>query len=174
LQVHLHQMPYSNFARRKVSKALVQSGTTYSEYESRFNSTIETQAKTLVFLMIPMFALGLEIIYLRKGEFFVKHLVFSTHFFAFYLLMLSILYLVIKVVGRVLAHFEGWGDHFGDLFITAIMLSCCLVYLVIACRRAYEQSWVLSTLKGLALIVVLAIVVQSFRLVLFFTAFYLT
>ena len=53
-------MPYSSFARRKVSKALVQSGTTYSEYESRFNATIETQAKTLVFLMIPMFALGLR------------------------------------------------------------------------------------------------------------------
>jgi hypothetical protein len=172
LQVHLHQMPYSSLARRKVAKAIVQSGTTFSDYEARFNSTLETQAKTLVFLMIPMFALGLEIIYLRKGEFFVKHLVFSTHFFAFYLLMLSILYLVIKVVGRVLAHLEGWGDHFGDLFMTAIMLSCCLVYLVIGCRRAYEQSWALSVLKGLALIGVLAVVVQSFRLVLFFTAFY--
>lgn len=165
-------MPYSSFARRKVSKALVQSGTPYPEYEARFNSTIETQAKTLVFLMIPMFALGLEILYLRKREYFVKHLVFSTHFFAFYLLMLSVLYLVIKLVGRLLAPAEGGSDHFGDLFISAIMLSCCLVYWVIACRHAYQQSWAWSVLKGLALILVLMVVVQSFRLVLFFTAFY--
>ena len=32
-----------------------------------------------------MLALGLELIHLIRKEYFVKHLVFSTHFFSFYL-----------------------------------------------------------------------------------------
>ncbi|MDX6385520.1 MAG: hypothetical protein QOK48_3093, partial [Blastocatellia bacterium] len=89
LYVHLYQLPYSGFARQRVSKVLLTRGTPYKEYEARFNATIENQAKTLVVLMSPMFALLLMVLYWRPQRYFVEHLVFSIHFFSGFLLLLS-------------------------------------------------------------------------------------
>lgn len=169
LRVHLSQMPYSQLARTKVAAVITARGITYRDYETQFNTVIETQAKTLVFIMIPMFALGVYLLYLRRREYFVKHLVFSTHFFSYYLLLLSLDYLFVTIMSRL------FGLHylFSDLTMTAFLLSICLVYLVFAARRVYDQAWLISTLKAVGMIVVLAVCVQTFRLILFFTAFYL-
>jgi hypothetical protein len=173
LQVHLHRMPYSRFIRAKVAAEITQRGTTFAAYESRFNSTIETQAKTLVFLMIPMFALGLEALYLLRKEYFVKHLIFSIHFFAFYLLMLSLVYVFIVGIDRISHLLRGTGLYFmGDLVLTIIVLGSSFIYLIRAVRRVYNQSWLWAGLSTLGLIATLAVVVQTYRFILFFTAFY--
>lgn len=169
LRVHISQMPYSQMARRKVGDVLLQRGITYKDYESKFNSVIETQAKTLVFIMIPMFALGLKLLYVRKREYFVKHLVFSTHFFSYYLLLLSLSYVLLDTI-------LSWlriNQHFTDFSLTIIILSIAMLYLLFAARRVYAERWLISILKAFGMIGVLAVCVQSFRLILFFTAFYL-
>jgi hypothetical protein len=173
LQVHLYRMPYGRFARYKVGNELQKTGMSYTDYETRFNSNIETQAKTLIFLMIPMFAAGLALIYLGQKEYFVKHIVFATHFFAFYLLLLSLFYLVLEVTAKIIASLGGSPRSlFTDLFVTVIVLSVSFVYLLLAGRRAYPQPLLKAALRALTLIGVLAIAVQTFRFVLFFTAFY--
>jgi hypothetical protein len=169
LRVHLNQMPYSASARQKVNEVIAQRGVNYQDYEKRFNEVIETQAKTLVFLMIPMFAIGLKVLYLLRREYFVKHLVFATHFVSYYLLLLSIVYLVVDFLSWLL----GIARYFTDLNTTVVILTICLIYLLSAARRVYNEQGAVSVLKGFAMIVVLAIVVQTFRLILFFTAFYL-
>ncbi|HEY6806270.1 MAG TPA: DUF3667 domain-containing protein [Pyrinomonadaceae bacterium] len=173
LQVHLNRMPYSRFIKGKVADAITERGTTFAAYETRFNATIETQAKTLVFLMIPMFALGLEALYLLKKEYFVKHLIFSTHFFGFYLLMLSVTYLGVTVAAMVISRLQGTHRLFiGDVGLTIIVLGAAFVYLLVAVRRVYNQSLLWAGLSTLGLIGVLAVVVQTYRFILFFTAFY--
>ena len=169
LWVHLNRLPHSTLARRMVEGSLPNSGLTYKQYESRFNGAIETQAKTLVFLMIPMFALALKLIYLRKKEYFVKHLVFSTHFYSFYLLMVAGVYLLVRLIINL---FSASSEYFNDLGITAIVLSCSFVYLLLGVRRAYESSWLMSAVRSLGLIVVVMIAIQLFRAILFFTTFY--
>jgi hypothetical protein len=166
-------MPYSRFAQYKVGNELKKTGVSFADYETRFNANIETQAKTLIFLMIPMFAAGLALIYLRQKEYFVKHIVFATHFFAFYLLLLSLLYLLMEVAAKIIVSLGGSPRSlFSDLFVTVIVLSCAFVYLLLAGRRAYPQPLLKAALRALTLIGVLAIAVQTFRFVLFFTAFY--
>jgi hypothetical protein len=168
LRVHLYRMPYSRFVRPLVANQITKEGTTLTQYETRFNTTIETQAKTLIFLMIPMFAIGLELIYLIKKEYFVKHLVFSTHFFSFYLLLLSVFYVVISSASKI-----GLPTYLiGDVLMTLVVLGISFVYLMFAARRTYNQSYLWAALSALGSIAVLAVVVQTYRFVLFFTAFY--
>jgi len=170
LYVHLKLLPHSPLARRMVYGVLTNSGMTYDQYQFRFNSVIETQAKTLVILMIPMLALGLKLIYLRKKEYFVKHLVFSTHFYSFYLLWVASFYLIVRLIIHL---YRASSVYFNDLVFTSILLSCSFVYLILAVRRAYgSSSWLMSVLRGLSLVAVLMIAVQLFRAILFFTAFY--
>jgi len=169
LRVHLNLLIHSPLARRMVSGVLANTGMTYPQYEARFNAAIETQAKTLVFLMIPMFAVALELIYLRKKEYFVKHLVFSTHFYSFYLLMVAGVYLLIWSIVRL---FPASAEYFNDFSVTTTVLSCSFVYLISGVRCAYESSWLTSAVRSLVLLVVTMIALQLFRAILFFTTFY--
>lgn len=169
LRIHLTQLPHSSIARQKVSEVLQTRQIPLEQYRAVFDSTIETQAKTLVFLMIPMFALGLSILYLPAREYVVKHIVFATHFFCFYLLWLSAFYLLTRIITRLVPVLSLWST---DLVMTTISLSLCLVYLIFAARRAYQQGWVSAVLRSVALIGILMVVVQSYRAVLFFTTYY--
>jgi len=169
LWVHLHSLPHSALARRMVYGAIAKSGVTYDQYQFRFNAAIETQAKTLVFLMIPLLAIGLKLVYLRRKEYFVKHLVFSTHFYSFYLLMLASFYLLIRVITDLL---RGSSTYFNDLSMTVIVLSCSFIYLMLGVRCAYESSWLMSAVRSLCLLAVVAVAIQTFRAILFFTTFY--
>lgn len=151
---------------------LAKSGIGFAEYQSRFNATIETQAKTLVFLMIPMFAVGLSLAYLAKREYLVKHLVFATHFFSFYLLLLSGVYLLVRLTVRALFAIGARVDLFTDLVMTSVIMSVVLVYLIFALRRVYGQSWTMIVVKSVVLSASLMVIIQAFRFILFFTTFY--
>ena len=173
LYVHTHQLPYSDYARGKVNKAILERGTTFREYQARFDATIENQSKTLVVLMIPMFALILQVLYWRAGRYFVEHLVFSIHFFSSFLLLLSANLLlttaIVALARRVTTHL---GIFNNDLLLTMPLLLVCLIYLLVAVSRAYKQSWIVTVFKCLVLTGGIMFVVQLYRFCLFFTAFY--
>ncbi len=169
LRVHLTQLPHSQIAQQRVTTVITQRGVSYKDYEAQFNSVIETHSKTLVFLMIPMVALGLKLLYVHGREYFVKHLVFATHFFSYYLLLLSVVYLLVRILSQLFKIHS----IFSDLVITAFILSLALVYLLFGLKRVYNERWLFATLKAFGMILVLMVTVQTFRLILFFTAFYL-
>jgi len=166
-------MPYSDYARGKVNRAILAKGTTFAEYQARFNSTIETQSKTLVVLLIPMLALLLQVLYWRAGRYFVEHLVFSIHFFSCFLLLLSAnLLLTTAIVGVARRFTTNLAILDNDLLLTMPLLLICLTYLLVAVRRVYKQGWVLTVLKCLILTCGIMFIVQLYRFCLFFTAFY--
>jgi len=173
LYVHTHQLPYSGYVREKVNRVITARGTTFKDYQVRFDATIENQSKTMVVLMIPMFALLLQVFYWRAGRYFVEHLVFSIHFYSFFLLLLSAdLLFVTTIAGlarRVTTHLAIFEY---DFLSTALLLTACLIYLLLALRRGYKQGWVTTVVKCLVLIVGIMFIVQLYRFCLFFTAFW--
>jgi hypothetical protein len=175
LSVHLRLLPYSTYARAKVDQAVLEKHITLREYEARFNAVIENHAKTLVILMIPMFALLMQALYWRAGRYFVEHLVFATHFYSFFLLLLTsmiILSAAALSAARRITH--NLGAFQSDLVYTTIMLSVCLIYLLPALRRVYGQGWIVTVIKGVILTASLMLILQLYRFFLFFSAFYST
>ena len=173
LYVHTQQLPYSRYARAKVNKVIAERGISFKEYQARFDATIESQSKTLVILMIPMFAVLLQALYWRAGRYFVEHLVFSIHFFSCFLLLLSADLLLVTAIARLARRVTGLAAIFdSDHWSTVVLLAACLGYLLVAVRRVYKQGWVNTVLKCAVLIAGIMFVVQLYRLCLFFTAFY--
>jgi hypothetical protein len=172
LSVHLTGMPYRQRARRMVEARLEQKKVTLDEYRPLFDATIQNQAKTLVIVMVPMFAAVLLALYWRRRRYFVEHLVFATHFYSLFLLLLPFLHLVLVPPFRA-AHRAGvaGGVNF-DILFTAIFLIICGAYIFAAQRRVYGQRRVVTLLKCLALVASAAVIIQLYRFVLFFTAFY--
>jgi len=68
--------------------------------------------------------------------------------------------------------FRSSSEYFNDLGMSAIILTCSFVYLILAERRAYKSSWLMSAVTSLGLIGVVMIAMQLFRAILFFTTFY--
>ncbi len=112
----------------------------------RFVGSLIDQGPYLMFLMLPVFALFLKLLYVRHGRLYMEHLIFSLHvhalaFFAF-------------TVGVLLDQSEvGW------LQTTATWISASpSVYLILAMSHVYEQGLIMSTLKASILLLIYTIV----------------
>ncbi len=173
LNIHMSGMPYRERAQRMVSEELARRQVPLEEYRARFDAVIQNQAKSLVIVMALMFAFFLLPLYWRRRRYLVEHLVFATHFYSFFLLFLLAQRFVSLPLFRA-AHARGLiaqGYNF-DFIFTIVFLSVCGAYLYFALRRVYGQGRAMTLLKCLALAFSVAVILQTYRFILFFTAFY--
>ncbi|MEL6865556.1 MAG: DUF3667 domain-containing protein [Bacteroidota bacterium] len=82
----------------------------------------------LVLLILPSIALFMKLLYIRRPFYYVEHLVFSFHIHAFSFFLLSLFFISISLI-------EDFEAYIG--FIILIII----VYLYIAMKRFYQQSW---------------------------------
>jgi hypothetical protein len=173
LNVHLHHLPYSPFARQVVGEELRTRHRDYTSYQQRFDRTASDLAKSLVLVMAPMQGLFLQLLYWRSRRHYVEHLVFSLHFYSFFLLMVPALITFLGVVARAGAR-AGLDARTAltDNFVSLLMLVACAAYLLPALRRVYAQNRLLTAAKGLLLLAGLLVVLQIYRFFLFFATLY--
>lgn len=117
---------------------LLQSPEAYRAYDARFAAMTTTQAKSLVILMVPLFALLTSAVYGRARRFYAEHLVFSLHGYAFILLLISAAGLCVYVLLRGLASVgvePAW--QVVDTGLGLFMIGVMAPYLAVAVRRAF-------------------------------------
>ena len=105
----------------------------------------------LMFVLLPVFALLMKVFYYRRLYF--DHLIFSIHLHTAGYLILALL-----------LSLESFADpNIGMAVLQGVVFAYFLAYFVIAVRRVYESSWLMTALKsgwvlfGYILIVSLAI-----------------
>jgi len=125
-----------------------------------FAGTIIDRGPYLVFLMLPVFAFLLKLLYIRRGRLYAEHMIFSLHMhaFAFFALTAGILLEQSDVM---------WVNMVGPWVEASPLL-----YLVLSMAHVYDQGLIKSLFKavillsiysvvlavGIALLVVLALV----------------
>jgi hypothetical protein len=93
----------------------------------------------MLFFLLPVFALLLKLLYLRRKQFYyVDHAVLSLHYFSLIFLLLILCNFVLDKL-------------FGTDFFTIIASLWIQVYLVIAMKKLYRQSWTKTFVKFFAL-----------------------
>ena len=92
----------------------------------------------IMFLMLPLFALFLKLLYIRRKKFYIEHLVFSMHFHAFIFLLFTLILLLY---------------HFLPIFnpYLSYLLWYVPAYLFIAIWTVYGQGPIKSFFKGVFL-----------------------
>ncbi|HET6229012.1 MAG TPA: DUF3667 domain-containing protein [Longimicrobiaceae bacterium] len=173
LDVHLHYLPYSGLARRMVARAVAAKGMPFASYEALFNGTLANEAKTLVIVLVPLFALLMQLVYVRSRRFFVEHLVFSLHFFAIFLLLIPTMMLVIALgvlAGRAAGADLRW--LVTDKPATLLFATLEALYLFPALLRVYGEGRGATAGKCLLLVLGTLGAVQAYRFILFFTTYY--
>lgn len=97
-----------------------------------FGELMFSTVQKLVFIMAPIMAFILLIIYYRKKIFYMQHLIFAFHFHAFVFFMLLLDESLLHLLGN---------------WTSTIVTISILVYLYIAIKKVYEQNWMKSFLK---------------------------
>ena len=99
------------------------------------------KAPTVVFILLPIFALLLKLLYVRRGWYYSEHLVFALHVHAF-------TFIVFTLIG-VLA----WAAPGSDLVgYVALGLSLTIpLYFIAAQKRVYAQGWFRTLFKATVL-----------------------
>lgn len=176
LGIQLHMMSYSRLASRLVEARIASKGISLAQFTASFDHLVDVQARSLVLVMVVLYAVLLAILQWRRKQFFGQHLVFSLHFAAFWLMAIFVvLYPGISLLLRfALRHGIHLPSGNWDNFLFPIALSVLLLYSFLALRTAYRESAFMSFAKALVLVIAFHYVLDIYRFILFLTALYLS
>jgi len=123
-----------------------------------FAENLRHNIPKIMFLFLPFFALFLKWAYNKRKYVYVDHAIFSVHFHVF----VFTLFFVFTILGLF-------------IFIPVwIAILGAFIYLVIALRNAYEQSFLRSFAKALLLSIIYLFVVYVGGQIMAITTFFLT
>lgn len=106
-----------------------------------FFETLRSNIPAMMLCCIPLFALILKLLYIRKGRFYVEHLVYALHIHTFLYVSVIITSLAVMAANRTVPVLSGW--------ITAVMTIAIVVLIFLSIRRVYRQGWFMTTFKFL-------------------------
>jgi hypothetical protein len=127
------------------------------EHGSKMALFIATLFSNLPYMMlccIPLFALVLKVLYVRKRVFYIDHLVYALHIHSFlYLAIMLIVLITIGLNRSIPGTFAGW--------IIAALWIAFAVQVFLSIRRVYRQGWFFTVFKfflgGFAYLIVLTV-----------------
>jgi len=90
----------------------------------------------VMFFLLPLFALLLELHFSRKKYYFSDHIIFSLHFHIFYFLLSIVALLLESLLSA-------------NLFMLMSLL--LWIYLILALRSVYQNSWFKTILKSISI-----------------------
>jgi len=155
--VQFDKPPSTKFERWLEQRAKEKMG----EHGSKMALFIATLFQNLPYMMlccIPLFALVLKVLYLRKRIFYIDHLIYALHIHSFaYLAIISIVLTTIGLNRWIPGTLAGW-------IIAALWLSFA-TQIFLSIRRVYRQGWFFTIFKfflgGFVYLMVLAVALAT-------------
>lgn len=147
----LTQSNISSFFTLQVLKVVKNSGVDFFNY-------LLGLLPLVVFLMSPAFAFILWLLYIRGKHYYVEHLVFALHFHSFLYFLLAAYILLCRY------QTVNWN---------VLLLVSFFLYLLLATRKMYEQSWIKSMVKVFIFSIVYPFVVLAYIFLALLSSFLL-
>lgn len=97
-----------------------------------FNDYLASKTQLLIFLFLPLIALVLKWVYIRHRIFYFEHLVFALHLQSVFFILLTL-----QVIF----------DYFLGTDTLGLVVVLFALYLLLAMKRVYDQSWKKTSLK---------------------------
>jgi hypothetical protein len=168
LASHLQAQDWSPFARQLVTERLAEKGMTLEAFTSIFDRMVAINAKSLVILMAAPFVLVLATMFWRRGRPFLAHVIFALHFYAFHLIILSAMLLVLLVASWIAGpRFPG-----EDLLMFVIQLLLVAIYLYTAIGRVYHTTGVMRAMTLAVLVAAVGAAISGYRFLMFLVTLY--
>ena len=140
-QMHMNNH-YPGYARMRVNQKLQKQKISYQVLETKYNQKTNVLSKTLIFLLIPIFALLFYVLFFKKRKYLVQHAVVATHFWAFSLILLGVILPLASVLLIRLCKGLNLSAALvtNDGVVSTVLQICVAAYLFLMLRRAYAAS----------------------------------
>ena len=133
----------------------------FGEHGTNIQLFLVTLVSNLPYMMlvcIPLFALVLKILYIRRRIFYIDHLVYALHIHSFAFLAIMLIVLITIGLNRTIpGAFAGW--------IIAALWTTFAVQIFLSIRRVYRQGWFFTMFKfflgGIAYLTVLSVALAA-------------
>jgi len=126
----------------RVNQKLQKQKISYQALETKYNQKTNVLSKTLIFLLIPIFALLFNVLFFKKRKYLVQHAVVATHFWAFSLILLGVILPLASVL--LIRLCKGLNVSAAlvtnDSVVSTVLQVCVAAYLFLMLRRAYAAS----------------------------------
>jgi hypothetical protein len=140
-QIHMNNY-YPGYASMRVDQKLQKDKISYQTLETKYNQKTNVLSKSLIFLLIPIFALLFYVLFFKKRKYLVQHAVVATHFWAFNLILLGVILPIVSVL--LIRLCKGLSVSAApvtnDGVVSTILQICLAAYLFLMLRRAYAAS----------------------------------
>lgn len=110
-----------------------------------FKDALLSAVPSTLFILLPVFALMLKILYFFKRRLYMEHLIVALHSHAFLCLALLLMFVTIALQNWLAPDSGGLHSLFG--WIEAILWIWMPFYLLIMQKRVYGQGWPMTLLK---------------------------
>ncbi|MCC5866379.1 MAG: DUF3667 domain-containing protein [Wenzhouxiangella sp.] len=171
LDEQYHVQPYSVLIQPMVDARLARRDIEFDTYAEHYGQLNLNLARSLIILHLPLLALALKLLFIRRQTYYAEHFVVATHLFTFLLLLALLMYPLASLmlwVGQ-----AGFGSDLSGLFrvIWSTMPLVILVHWFLSLKRCYQPGWVLALLATLAFCLATIVSHFIFRLVQFLAVF---
>ena len=129
--------PFEAWMEQQVKDKIGEDGTK----AKLFLDTLRNNIPVMMLCCIPLFAFVLKVLYIRKGRFYVEHLVYALHIHTFLYVAVVITAVGAMAANRTLPALSGW--------IIGLMSCAIFVQIFLSVRRVYGQGWFFSAFKFL-------------------------
>ena len=140
-QLHMNDY-YPAHAALEVSRKLEKEQISYAALEAKYDQKTGVLAKTLIFLLIPIFAFVFYALFFKKRRHFVEHVVVATHFWSFNLVLLGVILPVVTVLLISFLRPLGISATYAtdDYIVSNVLQVYLAAYLFLMLRRCYASS----------------------------------
>jgi hypothetical protein len=159
--------PSPALARRLIAQQVAEKGMSFDDYAAAFDRHGEWLRKSLIFLLVPLFALVAWVLNHRRRRYYADHLVFSMHFYSFF-------WLFTTLAGWPVASLvERYGVQ-SDVVLEPLFGVVTLVYLYLMLRTIYAYGRVGTLVRAVVCLIAVLLLMDFYRLLLFFGAYLIT
>jgi hypothetical protein len=170
LDSNLHRQDWQAPAQALVAHRLEAAHTTLAAYAPAFDRAAIVNAKALVVLMVLPFAGLVALAFNGRQRSFMAHLAFSLHFYAFVMLLFT---LVIAVTRAVMAlGGPGLDAPAMDTALSLFNLAASGLYIHLALGAAYGVAGAERAVKAVLLVIAAAAIVIGYRFAIFLITLY--
>jgi Protein of unknown function (DUF3667) len=176
LRVHLSDDSISWFTTWLLARHRSETTVLTDAYANVFNALESVNAKSLVIVMVPAFAVVLGVLVLDRRHGFKDSLIFATHFFAFSLIWLCALFPTLAIVLSLIT-ISGIplpSTHSMDLAVTGLEGAVLAWYLYVALDTVFALSRPRRIITVLALVAALYVILKAYHVVVFAVTLYST
>jgi hypothetical protein len=153
--------------RQLVTQAIARQGISFEAYAAAFDHNEEILRKSLIFLLAPLFAIVVWMLYYRSRRYYAEHLVFSIHFFSFF-------WLFTTCAGLPVAFLAARAGIRPDNVLLPFIEISTLVYLYLMLRTVYAQGRLITLARAFVCLAAVYALLDAYRILLFFGTYLIT